>query len=60
VAKHDTEEQLYALGATNKKEDTTDTKEEDSKPKAINNLLKQINAFSARLSEKEKREQKYK
>jgi hypothetical protein len=58
--RHDTEEQLYALGATNKMEDTTDIEEEDSKPKAINNLLKQINALSARLSEKEKREQKYK
>ena len=39
---------------------TSDTDEEGSKPKAINNLLNQINAFSAKLSEKEKREQKYK
>ncbi|MFN9978688.1 MAG: hypothetical protein ACK53Y_02180, partial [bacterium] len=37
-----------------------DTDEDESKPKAINNLLNQINAFSAKLSEKEKREQKYK
>jgi hypothetical protein len=57
--KHDSE-QLYALGATHIQDDTSDTDEDKSKPKAINNLLNQINAFSARLSEKEKREQKYK
>ncbi len=57
--KHDSE-QLYALGATHIQNDTSDTDEDESKPKAINNLLNQINAFSAKLSEKEKREQKYK
>jgi hypothetical protein len=51
---------LSSQGATHKQNDTSDTDEDKSKPKTINNLLNQINAFSAKLSEKEKREQKYK
>jgi len=58
--KHQETEQLYALQATKSHDDDTDNHHEDKKPEAINNLLNQINAFSAKLSEREKREQKYK
>jgi hypothetical protein len=52
-------DQIYALQATEILDNETDV-EDDSKPETITNLLHQINAFSAKLSEKEKREQKYK